>query len=342
MSRSDEATEIVQIMRAAAVGRLMLGEIHEPLNEISKDEYEQMPRQQLKLTRARIKESIYPQLKRFCDSNFENTKPEKLASLYNELLLQNSHLRIPLSRFKEKVGNPKPNVLNGAPAHATVCISPWGLQTEFPEMHLVRDVAFSFNQAFANHKFITELGNVSWEEAKQTGRKTEIAEAFSMLKFNGRMCLLSCFNLLEAYINGLAWEYSEMTDITKLSNNKQSMITGDKGSLLDRLVSLPPIIAGKEDGPLVRDRDPIAGLGDIIKPFRDSIVHASPFSKPDRFGGYQKLDKVYSLDFSTVKNAVDLSIQVILRIDLFLGGGTSGPTWIPGRAVAGDFIVEHS
>jgi hypothetical protein len=71
-------------------------------------------------------------------------------------------------------------------------------------------------------------------------------------------------------------------------------------------------------------------------------VHASPFSKPDRFGGYQKLDKVYSLDFSTVKNAVDLSIQVILRIDSFLGGGTSGPTWIPGRAVAGDFIVEHS
>ena len=133
-----------------------------------------------------------------------------------------------------------------------------------------------------------------------------------------------------------------MTDITMLSKSKQSMITGEKGSLLDRLVSLPPIITGKEDGPLARDRDPIAGLGDIIKPFRDSIVHASPFSKPDRFGGYQKLDKVYSLDFSTVQDAVDFSIQVILSIDSFLGGGESGPKWIPGRDDAGNFIVEHS
>jgi hypothetical protein len=56
-------------------------------------------------------------------------------------------LRLPLKEFAALIGQPHEDVLRGGPRHATVMISPWGLQTEYPEMHLVRDVAVAFNSA---------------------------------------------------------------------------------------------------------------------------------------------------------------------------------------------------
>ncbi len=58
-------------------------------------------------------------------------------------------------------------MLRGAPRHATVVISPWGLQTEYPEMHLVRDVAVALNSAVTldaeieQHKDVLTSGQAS-------------------------------------------------------------------------------------------------------------------------------------------------------------------------------------
>jgi hypothetical protein len=341
MSRQEEALQIVELRRAASIGRLMLGELHKPLEEISTEEYKDMPRKRLKALLAHLKDTIKPELKKFCAANFEDTNTLRLASLYQDLIDHGSQLRMPYTEFRDRVGTPRQNRLKGAPLHATICISPWGLQTEFPEMHLMRDMAIAFNKAMESQRFIDSLGQIAWSEAKETETRATVAESLSMFKFSGRMCLLSAFNLLEAYINGLSWEFTETRDSTLLSKGNQSLLRGEKGSLIERLVKVPAIIASRETGPFHRDQDPVSGLSDIIKPFRDSVVHASPFSKPDRFGGYEKLDKIYSLDLEVVQRGVQLTLQAITDIHVFLGGTASGPIWLATRDSNGFFIVEH-
>jgi hypothetical protein len=151
------------------------------------------------------------------------------------------------------------------------------------------------------------------------------------------MCVLSCFNLIEAYINGVAWDFTETHDISSLSKNKQDVLQSGRSSLLDKVIRVPEIVTGQSPGPLTLDNDPLKTLKDIIKPFRDSIVHASPFSAPDRFGGYDKLSKVYDLTLETTRGAFDLTVEVIQRIYRFLGGDSDGPLWLPPRDTAGRF-----
>jgi len=86
--------------------------------------------------------------------------------------------------------------------------------------------------------------------------------------------------------------------------------------------------------------DPLMTFKEIIKPFRDSIVHASPFSAPTRFGGYDKLSRVYELTPQTVRSTVDLTLDMIGRIHRFLGGDGNSPQWVPPRGTEGKFHVE--
>ena len=154
------------------------------------------------------------------------------------------------------------------------------------------------------------------------------------------MCVLSCFNLLEAYINGIAWDYTESHDISRISKNNRDVLTSGQASILDKLVKIPEIVTDQSPGPLSRDNDPLMTFKEIIKPFRDSIVHASPFSAPARFGGYDKLSKVYELDLQTVRSTVDLTVGIIGRIHQFVGGEGNLPQWVPVRGADGSFDLQ--
>jgi len=338
--RIREASEIVRLRRAAAVGRLMLGEMNAPLEEIRREDYLAKPRRELKAEVAALRASLRGELNRFCQQNFVNVRPEKLADLYEDILAHNSQYRLPLHEFANRVGQPRPNVLKGAPAHATVQLSLWGLQTEFPEMHLARDLALSYNDAFDAEAERVRHGIVSWSKAKEAEFRRPLAATLSRGKYSMRMCLLSCFNLTEAFINGIAWEFVQNVGVEQLSKNQQDLLTKGQASLLDKLAKVPAIVKDREFGPLTKDQDPLSTFRDLVKPFRDSIVHASPFSAPERFGGYDKLERVYELEMPTVTGAVDLTLRIIGAIHEFVGGGPGLPAWMPSRGADGRFIVE--
>ena len=156
-------------------------------------------------------------------------------------------------------------------------------------MHLVRDLAIAFNSAVSLDAEIRQHQGTSWAKAKQDETRKRIADLQNRASFHRRMCLLSCFNLIEAYIKGVAWDFTESHDISGLSKNKQDVLKSGQASILEKLVKIPEIVAGASPGPLSPDQEPLKTFKEIIKPFRDSIVHASPFSAPDRFGGYDKL-----------------------------------------------------
>jgi hypothetical protein len=334
--REREAKEIARYQRAAEVGRLMLGDLRHPMKWIFYKEYLDKPRRELRERREAIRSYLRGEVDKFCKTNFENVKPEDLAGLYEPLYARGSSWRLPLTEFVQLLGHPREGVLKGAPLHSTVCLSYlWGLQTEFPEMHLIKDLAYSFNRAVEAERKFKEYDEMPRSTAKT--KKKEIAELVRSGIFHRRMCVLSCFNLVEAYINGLAWAYVQTQDISSLSNRKQKVLTEGQTSILDKLVRIPQIITGRSPGPLEIDREPLSIFRDTIKPFRDSIVHASPFAAPERFGGYEKLSKVYELNLETVRQTVDMTLEIIGRIHRFVGGNDPLPQWVHSRRDNGTF-----
>jgi hypothetical protein len=204
-------------------------------------------------------------------------------------------------------------------------------------MHLARDLAVAYNDALDAHREAHEHEGVSWKRAMDQTVRGQLAAALRRGKYSMRMCLLSCFNLTEAYINGIAWEFAEGTEIAALSKNKQDLLTKGRASILEKLVKVPALARGENLGPLAHDQDPLLTFRELVKPFRDSIVHASPFSAPERFGGYDKLARVYELEMPTVTSAVTLTLEIIGTIHEFLNPG-SPPEWLPVREDDGRLV----
>ncbi|MCI5158242.1 MAG: hypothetical protein D3906_07325 [Candidatus Electrothrix sp. AUS1_2] len=64
------------------------------------------------------------------------------------------------------------------------------------------------------------------------------------------------------------------------------------------------------------------------------------FSAPDKFGGYDKLSKIYELNFETTKQAVDVTLGLVGIIHRFVGGERQLPHWIPERTDDGFFLID--
>jgi hypothetical protein len=332
---------IVAHDRAVEVANLLLGKLDRPMRRIDAESYHGKPRRQLRSGVASMRDGQRAQLAAWCEDNFGTKNYHRLAGLYDRLYQSNSELRLPLKEFAALIGQPQEGVLGGAPRHSTIAISPWGLQTEYPEMHLSRDMAVAFNAALVLDRERKQHEGTSWANAKRQGIRKQVADLNTRAAFHRRMCVLSCFNLIEAYVNGIAWDFTDSHDISGLSKSKQDVLTSGQASILDKVVRIPEIASGRSPGPLSADKDPLKTFKEIIKPFRDSIVHASPFSAPARFGGYDKLSKVYELRLETVQKTVDLTIEIIGLVHRFLGSGGNIPQWLPSRAADGSFEVER-
>ncbi len=337
-AREREVAEIVKFERAAQVGRLLLGDLDGEMERIFPDSYVQKPRKELKARKESIRNVLRGEVAKFCRRNFINLRPEDLAKLYEPLIKHNSSWRLPLLEFIKDYGEPREGVLKGAPLHSTIALSPWGLQTEYPEMHLFRDMAIAYNNVVKIDKELEGFRGTSWKDAKEQKSRKQIAELNRECAYNRRMCILSCFNLVEAYINGISWAYVQTQDVSKLSNKKQKILTEGQASIIDKLIKIPSIVANGAE-PLNVDEDPLKTFRETIKPFRDSIVHASPFSAPERFGGYEKLSKVYELDSPTVERTVSVTFEIISKIHLAVGSKNPLPDWIT-RHDEGLFIIE--
>jgi len=320
----------------------MLGELDNPMESILVQQYLDKPRKELKAELNSIRNHLRGEIDKFCRKNFKNMKPEDLAKLYEPLFERKSVWHLPLTDFIKYYGEIKSSVLKGAPLHTTIHISPWGLQLDFPELQFMKDLAVSFNEAISieEHR-LTDYRTKNWREIKDQKTRGEIADLLRRSTVSQRTCLLSSFNLIESYINGLAWDYVQTHDISCLSEKKQAVLIEDKPvNIIEKLIKIPRIFAEKESGPLHQTREPLKLFIEDIKPYRDAIVHASPFAAPMRFGGYDKLSKLYDLNLSTVRHAIDITIDVITEIHHFLYGADNLPSWIFPRAEDGSFLIE--
>jgi len=326
--RRREVRRIRQANRAAAVGRLLLGDIRDWQEFLEADtiDLEALPRRRLKSSHHDVRRRLSKEIDDFCTANFENITAPKLSELY-EAVKSRRGLEMPLDQFEEEFATVRPRVLKGHPSHSTMVISLWSMQFEYPEQHLADDVKESLIKARSCNEQLRSYANLA--HVTQKGDRDSISSLLKWCQFSSRACLLSCFNLLEAYFNGLAWLFSKDTDrINKLSRKKQDLIkdTG-RTRFRDKILKYPEIISGKH----LWDEsvDPVKTFLDEIKPFRDAVVHPSPFTTPEKFGGRDKLQALYRLNLKVVERCVELTCQIITRVEEHLNGAVGPkPLWL--------------
>jgi hypothetical protein len=321
--RETEAKLIRQANKAAAVGRLMLGEMSgwdEFLDADSLD-LASLPRRQLKSGAADAKKRMSPEIRRFCSINFENMTEAKLSKLY-EVIKAHRGIEFPLKEFEQEYSKVLPRVIAGFPPHCTIVFSLWGLQIKFPEDILSKDIYEAIN---TSHKADAERLNYRQDRAK----KDLFAKLERKRDHAARSCILSCFNLVEAYLNGIAWDFAQDEDVFASLSKRQQKLISDSGhvNLRDKILKYPAIVSGR---PLWDEsNDTVAAFLDVFKPFRDSLVHPSPFSAPEKFGGYDKLKKLYLFNFVQAHIGVKITADLIVQIHRHINGIRDGyPVWL--------------
>lgn len=329
--RQVDAERIATANKAAAVGYLMLGKFKfsgwgDFLKNTDASELIKLPRRNLKGGAEDVRERLLPEIEGFCRNNFQGMSTDVLASLHDAIKPTIPHgFRLPLAEFQKKYAAPKAETLKDVPLHATVSISLWGLQFEFPEDHFMKDIEVALDGANAAHKIVEDIGASNVVKT----REKELAGALRREKAACRAGLVACFSLVEAYLNGLAWRFchNEPQRLAQLSQNQQKLIMdSSEATLRNKLLKYPEIIMGS---PLWDEKDDaVDSFLSLLKPFRDSLCHPSPFEAPQKFGGYDKLSMVYGLTRDTFAVGAMVTMTLVDRIHRHIDGAKEPPHWM--------------
>ncbi|MBT6229595.1 MAG: hypothetical protein HOI47_23370 [Candidatus Scalindua sp.] len=322
---------------ACATGRLLLGEISSWQEFLKPDtiDYVKLPRKQLKSGKYDIQTNLQHRIDGFCKSNFLKMTKDKLVSLYEELKAHRG-LEIPYLEFCEKYSPISKFYEKGFPEYSTVCISLWGLQYRFPEHDFSNDMLIAIEQL---NKAEEGLENYRGFEHKQLSKnKIKLADLRRKTENAKRQAMQTAFSLLECYLNGLAWTYYQKNNKSTLSIRKTNTLKDTSNvTLRDKVLKYPRIIFGEEI-----KSDSCRFILDEAKQFRDSLMHPSPFSAPEKFGGYDKLEKLFNLNIETVSKTVSGIIEIIEKIESMKGENSPVPIWLPEVKAAANNLFQRN
>jgi hypothetical protein len=326
--RDREAAIVRRAYRAASVGQLMLGELRtwEEFLQPEIDDLAALPRRVLRSRREELKKRLQGEIAKFCRRNFADMNESKLSQLYREIKASRG-LVMPLDTFEQKFSPILPDARAGAPAHANVHISLWGLKFWFPEDQLAKDLRAALEILRETSRHLEPLENT--EHADLRSQYARLKELVRYKSFASRSAVLMAFNLLESYLNGIAWDFARQPRaLARLSKKKQKLINDTSGtSIADKMCKYPEIISGRQIDE--KTQELLKVLIETVKPYRDSLVHASPFSAPEKFGGYNKLRIMYRVDVDTAQLTITMVIDAIHRINAHLHGpNVAEPRWL--------------
>jgi hypothetical protein len=324
-SRERIVDQIQQANRAAAVGRLLLGEIKDwqeflELGHVPVD----LPRRNLRGGSRDVRRRLSKSLASFADRNFVDASPAKLSALYEEIKAFRG-LEMSLGEFQTRFLKFRPSVLRGTPAHATVVISLWGLQFMFPEDFLAKDIVTQLTEVIQAEKALTKYRQAA--HSVLADDKEAISQLIARKAEAQRSCFHSCFSLLEAYLNGVAWEANQKDSNKLIAQDAAYLRNCAEKSLSSRLLEVPRILGGRQLWDKTDRR--VQDLLDTMKPLRDSLTHPSPFRAPEKFGGYDKLRNFYRVETSTVVDLANLVCNLLAAINSHISASSLlGPGWL--------------
>lgn len=313
--RIKEAQEVCLADKAAAVGRLMLGELPslEQFLEVGQRNYTSLPRRAIRAGRRDVRQRLAPEVEAFCSKNFQQFSTRQLAALYDDVapaLRTFGVAAMPMPAFESRYGRLQDAVLKGDPRYATVVLSTRGLQFQYPEDQISKDLIAALD-------LMKVFGPGSpFSPADLAHHGNYIAR---QRQFAARACVAAAFNLLEAYLSGVLWENLDRLKTMTLTRKDAQMVQEPtSATLVQKIRRLPEFVAGQPLPP----NEALDRLLSIAKPFRDSLMHPAPFSAPEKMGGYDKLSHFHAIDVPIARAVTRDAVAVIQ----FLGRHIARPT----------------
>lgn len=198
------------------------------------------------------------------------------------------------------------------------------VEIHLPEAMLFEDMCYFFNKVYRLSK--TEFVPSPSIEAKK------IAKELAALK---RGVILSAFHMVEAYVNGLAYEI-KLTKSDQLTEKEKILVTEWDAknkvqkfvSARDKLLKYPKILMGKAHPLLDEANCPdLRFLLTEAKRFRDSITHQNPSGEKG---------KTFSeISYENCEKTVDSAIGVVDKLCIAME--REKPFWLQKRPEKGFF-----
>jgi hypothetical protein len=341
--REREARAVARANRIEAVIRLCSGKIDDWdtfLRNTDAEELVRLDRHRLRRKAQMAKHRTRKLMITFNRLFFDGATEGVFEALFEEIKSGIPlGLRMPVSEFESRFAPLRREVSKGRdqerPFHATISITLLGLLYEYPEWHFANDIAIAITEAREINltlapfcgKFDPALKR-KWIEAKALAQR-QVAVV--------RWSVIACSSLIEAYLGGLAWrvQQSEGGRLSQLSSRDRKTVEDAGPSFKDRLIRIPRILTGRE---LWDERDPNVRAVLELKHIRDALMHPSPFSVPDKYGGKDKLSVIYMLNHDIAERSVKDTYIALKRIFQHIHGVTAPlPSWMVavGRLVDG-------
>lgn len=300
-----------QIRQAAAAGRLMLGEFHEWESFSKAGSLPTGPRRLRRAQGSHDRATLGPEIESFCQKNFKGMSIQALSCLFQRIK-EGPGIRMPLTDFESEFAPFRPQTTEGTPRHATVSITLWGLQFEFPEDHFGKDIRHAYTIADETSTEIRRLKSLTQQAARK--REDEISKLIQNNNFAKRVIVVQSICLIECYLNGLAWDYLQKhSNLTSLSTNRRKLLEDRTANFRDKLLKYQEIIFNESI--IEENSEIVIFILGVMKPFRDAMMHPSPFSHPSDFGGITKLDRIYNLSDDDARRAAKTAFEFVGRFE---------------------------
>lgn len=189
-----------------------------------------------------------------------------------------------------------------------------------PEYHLSSDLGLLFNLLLDSEAILDDANR------RMEVHSTEHSQSLA------RSVILTCFNLLESFVSGLATAW--LIENPNAPPAVLKKLKDDNQPLKARFVSFPNLILGRTD--VIDDKSvPFAPLFGECKHRRDSFVHCEPGPHANK-RGFVKEDKFHEANLASARKTVELTCQAITHVWKAIHG-KDGPSWLAKRDAQGRF-----
>lgn len=330
--RHQETAALARNNQIIALSRLLAGTLNtwaQFLVGTDAATLDQIDRRQIKSQLAHTSSLVAKLVKEFNRFFLHEASERVFVAIWHEIKANIPYgLRLPILEFEKRFTPVRREVGRGRdqrrPYHATICITLTGLTYVYPEWHFTQDIVLAMNEA---RQVQVQLAGVLEDPSAKTQWLQMRDSAMRQMSIH-RWCIISCFSLIEAYLSGLAWRYQheKSEQLIKLPAKDKKAIDDSGCTFRDRLTRIPRIVTGRvlwEEN----DRDVDAILE--VKNVRDALMHPSPFSQPEKYGGRDKLAMIYNLDHAEVEKCLSNTVSALLRIFHHIYGPDAPlPEWL--------------
>ncbi|HWW15184.1 MAG TPA: hypothetical protein VN310_11030 [Candidatus Dormibacteraeota bacterium] len=194
-----------------------------------------------------------------------------------------------------------------------------------PEASLYEDMCFAYNQAFA---------------LKDRREKPDLkAHTFYI-----RATIISAFNFVESFLNGLAFDLIATCRRTLSQAERDLLSEWDSKhkrqryvKLRDKAIQYPKIVLNRKSPPFTESTCPaLAVLMEKTK-LRDAVVHSSPKLVNNEV---PKIKDLVETDFGDATEVADAAVEFVCLVDEEVHKGKYDYAWLLARSVNGCFPPE--